>query len=1129
MKASTRAYGTDRSASGGSRRRRSRAVAVAVLTTLLAVGATEAAASTGTTDWRSRLAVAYEAPPAGRATDLKASAVQSLLDAGADLPLPAGELEAVAADARPATDGGAYAGDGWRLVDRAAADRVLDRDKRLATALQARLRDGVPTVVDQAAAALLTSTNGTAESLVGDAALLSPGSTLAVRAQKDLDKAQEHWRRAQPTAALAAYEKAVDSAFDVVEAAGVDYAGTTDSDGDGLSDVVELSFGADPRVLDTDGDGLDDSVEILRGAPYVLPDNPDTDGDGVGDADEDVDGDGLDARREAAAGTDDLQPDTDGDGLDDLAEVDVHGTDPTRADTDDDGLDDDAELRAGTDPRDPDTDGDGVLDGTDVVSGAVQRDDGTAITVTGTGDLAGGLRIVDVPVLATPAPGQVGEAVDFLLRPDDADDLVSATITLPYADTAVPGQESDLRVFWFDPSARLWVPAAPDAAQQVDPVGNTVTVTVDHLSVYAIFDIRNWGAQWTAIGGTCDPRSGTGEPVELDVAFTLDSSGSMFWNDPQGLRRAAAKNFVDALLAGDRAAVVDFDSSARLLAPLTGDRVVAKAAIDRIDDIGGTDIGAGMRVALDELARGDEDGRAQVVILLTDGEGSYSTSLTDRAVTDQVVVYTIGLGASVDASLLQTIADRTGGQYYPVATAADLPEVFREIEEDQGDTGQDTDGDGLTDCTEERGIRSSWHEPVVTNPAVADTDGDGLLDGEEAGEAMTGLDPTGSYPVGSVRPLWSDPTVADTDGDGIEDAQEEDYGSDRWSVDSEGDGLPDASELDQGTDPWVADTDGDSFDDATEVGDLDQGFHPLFADERVSKWRYVGDFTTGLVAGDAYQIDSIAWLMGNLASGGLSFIPVVGWVVGGVADLRDVVANAIRGDWVGAGFSGVGIVPYAGDAVAIVGKTGKFVARNTDKVDEVAQAVARLEDVPTNARMLAVGEALKRAGVDIDDLRSARFSDADLLRLAKGRTDWAVVSRMAAGSTAARVAGSPGFPAGWRAGEAWFRQADGGVSQYLRVPGFPRGRFIDSCTGCDGPISLATLKEVKTGLVGMSSRRRAEILRQIDKDAALQRQGATVEWHFLPNGRNDSVGAHPDIIDALELNNIPYVVYPPGS
>ncbi|MEJ5866968.1 VWA domain-containing protein [Pseudokineococcus sp. 5B2Z-1] len=1099
---------------------------VALLTSLvLALALVQpASASAAAGTWRDRLAATASAPPAGRATDLKTDAVADLRAAGVRAPVTSALLEAVARDA---ADGGTYVGDGWRPRDATAAARLAKDDQALVTALNASLTSRPAPVLEGAVAAMVTASHGTAASVVADAEVVAPLDKGTRSARSSLDKGLVEWRRGQPVPAVVHWGKATTDAVAALERAGVRYDGG-DLDGDGLADVVELAFSADPRVLDTDGDGLPDAEEILRGAPFVLPDDPDTDGDGVGDAQEDVDEDGLTAAEELEHGTDALMPDSDGDGLDDGAEVRDHGTDPALADTDGDGLDDGAELRAGTDPLRADTDGDGVPDGEEVVTGTVTDPSGVVVAVSGTGDIAGGLRVAPAEGLAG-APGMVGTPVDISIRPDDVDDLVSARISLPFDAATLPGDAADLRVFWLDPENRTWVPAAPDDRQVVDETAGTVTTTTDHFSVYAVFDIRNWGQTWQAVGGTCGPRTDApGGVVDLDVALALDSSGSMSWNDPTGLRRSAAKNFVDALLDDDRAAVVDFDSWASLLQPLTSDKALAKAAIDRIDDSGGTDIGAGLRVALDELRRGDEAGRAQIAILLTDGEGSYDPSLTTQAVSDQVAVSTIGLGTSVDEGLLRGIAESTGGSYYPVASAADLPDVFREIEEDQGDTGEDTDGDGLSDCVEEQGIRSAGHDPLTTNPLVADTDGDGVDDGSEAGEPYTAFDPSYAYPVGALYPLWSDPTIADTDGDGLPDPAELDSGSDAWLADADGDGLGDSAELNQQTDPWSADTDGDGFDDAEEVATVDQGFSPIVVDEKVSKWRYVGDFTIGATAGDAYQKDSLAWLAGNLASGGLSFIPVVGWVVGGIADLRDVVANAIRGDWVGAGFSGAGVIPYAGDAASIIGKTGKFVSRNIDKVDEVASTVARATDLPSAVRTSAVHEAIRRADVDVAVFTRAGFSDADVLALASARVDWKALARMVAGSTAAKVAGTPGLRAGWRDGEDWFRAVDGGVAKYLPVPGFSRGRFIDSCTDCDD-IATAVLKEVKTGFVGASASRRAEILRQIDKDAAQMARGADVEWHFLPNRNGGgSLGAHPDIIDALERNNIPYVVYPPG-
>lgn len=112
--------------------------------------------------------------------------------------------------------------------------------------------------------------------------------------------------------------------------------------------------------------------------------------------------------------------------------------------------------------------------------------------------------------------------------------------------------------------------------------------------------------------------------------------------------------------------------------------------------------------------------------------------------------------------------------------------------------------------------------------------------------------------------------------------------------------------------PLLRDTDGDGFDDADEIRRADDGFDPNVPDERVSAWTYAKDYATGFALGDVRQLDSMAWLAGSLSSSASSLIPVFGWILGTVTDVRDVIANAIRGDWVGASLSGVSLVPYAG-------------------------------------------------------------------------------------------------------------------------------------------------------------------------------------------------------------------------
>ncbi|MBN8232186.1 OmpA family protein [Corallococcus macrosporus] len=191
------------------------------------------------------------------------------------------------------------------------------------------------------------------------------------------------------------------------------WSATDDADNDGLTDAEEAQAGTDPRNRDTDGDGLSDGVEVHSGRTNPLDDDSDDDGlldgnedanhDGVTQAtetdptlaDSDADGltDGLELGLAAPQGTgtdparfvadadpstttDPLKADTDSggvwDGIEDKnhnGKVDPGETDPLDAaddvDADGDGVDNATELELGLDPFNPDTDGDGLPDGID--------------------------------------------------------------------------------------------------------------------------------------------------------------------------------------------------------------------------------------------------------------------------------------------------------------------------------------------------------------------------------------------------------------------------------------------------------------------------------------------------------------------------------------------------------------------------------------------------------------------------------------------------------------------------------------------------------------------------------------------------------------------------------------------
>lgn len=182
-----------------------------------------------------------------------------------------------------------------------------------------------------------------------------------------------------------------------------------------------------------------------------------------------------------------------------------------------------------------------------------------------------------------------------------------------------------------------------------------------------------------ALGHT-DTTSETPIGGSNEIVFLIDESGSMSWSDPDGIRKDAAKKLSDAMSADDKAAVVAFDHSTRLLTGFTSDKTVINNAIDQAGENGGTDMYNGLSVCFDLFSGTSSANR--VIVLLTDGDSEYSSFDYETAAKNKnVKIYTVGLGAGVNEQDLRAIADLTGGKYYFADIAEDLLEIYEGLAE----------------------------------------------------------------------------------------------------------------------------------------------------------------------------------------------------------------------------------------------------------------------------------------------------------------------------------------------------------------------------------------------------------------------------------------------------------------
>ncbi|MBB4823506.1 hypothetical protein HNO89_000726 [Sporosarcina luteola] len=161
-----------------------------------------------------------------------------------------------------------------------------------------------------------------------------------------------------------------------------------------------------------------------------------------------------------------------------------------------------------------------------------------------------------------------------------------------------------------------------------------------------------------------------------EIAFIIDSSGSMKKNDRKRLRVSKTQELIEKLNA-DRNIAADFNTSGRLIK--IDDAIRIRSYIDFVKESGGTNIGAGMTTAFSNMK---SNGR-KVAILLTDGkstEKQIKNAIT-TAKNNGITVFTIGLGKERDLnkSLLKQIADETNGSFYHITDSVELGSVYQSI------------------------------------------------------------------------------------------------------------------------------------------------------------------------------------------------------------------------------------------------------------------------------------------------------------------------------------------------------------------------------------------------------------------------------------------------------------------
>ncbi|MCK9352297.1 MAG: vWA domain-containing protein [Candidatus Paceibacterota bacterium] len=178
----------------------------------------------------------------------------------------------------------------------------------------------------------------------------------------------------------------------------------------------------------------------------------------------------------------------------------------------------------------------------------------------------------------------------------------------------------------------------------------------------------------------------TGEQYHpTDIVLMMDRTGSMNHSGKMWAAKTALKNVVDQVAnSGNpyaRIAFGYFNISSTIAVGFTRDWGALKVAIDGMDPIDGTSIGAGLTAA-GSILPSDSGGKKRFVVIASDGQHNTAPSIAEglSRIPSDVMIYSIGIGDVYEPEMRQ-IAEEGGSKngLYFRATSQNLSQTFSNI------------------------------------------------------------------------------------------------------------------------------------------------------------------------------------------------------------------------------------------------------------------------------------------------------------------------------------------------------------------------------------------------------------------------------------------------------------------
>ncbi len=250
----------------------------------------------------------------------------------------------------------------------------------------------------------------------------------------------------------------------------------------------------------------------------------------------------------------------------------------------------------------------------------------------------------------------------------------------------------------------LTVPVYAELDQEVpaeqDPATTVIEALEEELPPQAVEDIveENIAVEVdTEIEIVTEPSSTDEGNLIKDVILVLDNSGSMKKNDPQFLTKHAVTEFINNLDESTRVSIVIFDQDVRTAVPLTEISSSSRQGLlDSLSQINYkglyTNSPAAIESAIYDLKNNAREDARKVIVFMTDG--IVDTGNADRdlektkwlkedlaadAADAGIKIFGIAFTENADFELIQSLAQKTDGEYYRALMADDLQNVFSKL------------------------------------------------------------------------------------------------------------------------------------------------------------------------------------------------------------------------------------------------------------------------------------------------------------------------------------------------------------------------------------------------------------------------------------------------------------------